>query len=362
MRGARVEPGIYRRPGGGYLLRLVRHGQEFTRVLDRLEDARLLKRQRMLAKAGMILPGPRVSLKAILDAYADELEAQGSNDAPRLRRLMKRITDFFGEHRPAPLEKEDLLPFRKWVLEETDSRGDLYRRACVVIRTAHKRAGLPRPDAPPIRLERRGRRVLSPADTRALIAAMPWGSPERAIAEIMVLTAGRLREVLRLQARDIEGSTLKIRSFKGPTAAWVLVRDHPITPRLQAVLSSVLPPDAKPDRLVVLLDGRPPLGEASFRKRLLRASERAEIVPPIGGFAWLRNAALTALVEGGAPIEVVSRIAGHASVKTTERHYDRAVLWKERIAAAGLLAETLGAATPPEEPENSKGAPENDRK
>ena len=41
----------------------------------------------------------------------------------------------------------------------------------------------------------------------------------------------------------------------------------------------------------------------------------------------------------------------HASVKTTERHYDRAVLWKERIAAAEMLAETLGAATPKATPE-----------
>jgi integrase len=195
-------------------------------------------------------------------------------------------------------------------------------------------------DAPPLRIERRGRRVLGPEETRALLAALPWGSPERAVAEIMVLTAGRLREVLRLRAGDVEGAILRMRSFKGKEVA---VRDHPITPRLRAVLASVLPPDSPPERHVILLNGRPPKEEASFRKRLLRASERAGIVPPVGGLAWLRNAALTALVEGGAPIEVVSRIAGHASVKTTERHYDRAVLWKERIAAAEMLAETLGA-------------------
>ena len=182
--------------------------------------------------------------------------------------------------------------------------------------------------------------MLGPEETRALLAALPWSSPERAVAEIMVLTAGRLREVLRLRAGDVEGAILRMRSFKGKEVA---VRDHPITPRLRAVLASVLPPDSPPERHVILLNGRPPKEEASFRKRLLRASERAGIVPPVGGLAWLRNAALTALVEGGAPIEVVSRIAGHASVKTTERHYDRAVLWKERIAAAEMLAETLGA-------------------
>jgi hypothetical protein len=77
LRGARVEPGIYRRPQGDYLVRLVRHGEEFTRVLDRLEDARRLKRERRLARAGMILPGPRVLLKTILDTYAD-MESNGS--------------------------------------------------------------------------------------------------------------------------------------------------------------------------------------------------------------------------------------------------------------------------------------------
>ena len=40
----------------------------------------------------------------------------------------------------------------------------------------------------------------------------------------------------------------------------------------------------------------------------------------------------------------------HASVKTTERHYDRAVLWKERIAAAEMLAEKLGVAKKLERP------------
>src|ERR1017187_10014405 len=148
----------------------------------------------------------------------------------------------------------------------------------------------------------RGGRVLGPEETRALLAALPWSSPERAVAEIMVLTAGRLREVLRLRAGDVEGAILRMRSFKGKEVA---VRDHPITPRLRAVLASVLPPDSPPERHVILLNCRPPKEEASFRKRLLRASERAGIVPPVGGLAWLRNAALTALVECGAPIEVV---------------------------------------------------------
>ena len=103
-----------------------------TRVLDRLEDARRLKRERLLARAGMILPGPRVSLKAILDTYADELEAQGGTDAPRLRRLNARILGFFGEHKPAPLSKDDLMDLRRWVLADTKSGGDLYRRASFV--------------------------------------------------------------------------------------------------------------------------------------------------------------------------------------------------------------------------------------
>ena len=65
---------------------------DHTRVQAKLGlDARRLKRERLLARAGMILPGPRVSLKAILDTYADELEAQGGSDAPRLRRLNARV-------------------------------------------------------------------------------------------------------------------------------------------------------------------------------------------------------------------------------------------------------------------------------
>src|ERR1017187_8480668 len=115
----------------------------------------------------------------------------------------------------------------------------------------------------------RGGRVLGPEETRALLAALPWGSPGRAVAEIMVLTAGRLREVLRLRAGDVEGPVLRMRSYKGREVA---VREHPITPRLRAVIASVLPPDAPPERHVILLNGRPPKDEGSFPKRPLRAS------------------------------------------------------------------------------------------
>lgn len=334
-RGVRVEPLIYRRESGGFFVRLRRKSGEICRVVQTLSDARLLKRQLTMAKNGVAIGGKdTVLLKDILDAYAKRLADQGKPNSSVLW-INAKMVKFFGEYKQAPLTEDDM---EAWA---SHAHADYVRRGIVTLRTAHRRAKLPVPTAPEYEYEPGHRLIVPEEQARAFFAELPWGSPERATAEIMLLTAARLTHVLQLRVNDTLGPFLIIRSRKGRGLNRVSIEEHPITDRLRKVLDSVVPPNAPRDRHVIQIDGHP-IEDGSLRKRLLAASRRAKITPEIGSLAWVRNFTITRLIENGASIDVVSRMAGHANISTTRKHYDKAKLLKARMAASEAMEATVG--------------------
>lgn len=352
MRGKRVDRGIYRR-GKVFDVRFSigprTARREISRTFATLPEARVFReayhRDRQFETAGLRPPAssrPRLVLKTILDAYLEESAALGS-DKETIRaftQLCHTIRRGLGDARRVPLAREDLVEFASWARLHTKTRGDLIRRAFVVIRTAHKRSNLPRPEAPDVRFERGSRIRPAPAVALRFVDALTWGSPERTAAELVLYTAGRLEELLRLRVTDVDlqAGILRTETRKGPRGGRKATVLYPIAEGLRRVLEAAVPPDAPPDRHVVLLRGHPIKDAAPLRKRLLAASARAKVDPPITSLAWLRNFALSALVEAKVPVEVASRAAGHASVRTTEVHYVRAALWEGRLTASAALA------------------------
>ena len=367
MRGKRIERGIYRR-GKVFDVRISvgprgkRH--ELSRTFKTLPEARLFveawRRDRQFETAGLKAPEtrrPRLTLKEILNAYLEESRALGS-DPETIRaftQLCKTIRKGLGDARRVPLAREDLVEFASWARDHTKTKGDLIRRAFIVIRTAHKRANLPRPDAPDVRFERGSRIRPKPAVALRFVDALTWGSPERTAAELVLYTAGRLEELLRLRVGDVDlkAKILRTETRKGPRGGRKATVLYPIAKGLQRVLEAAVPPGAPPDRHVVLLRRHAIKSAAPLRKRLIAASARAKIDPPITSLAWLRNFALSALVEAKIPVEVASRAAGHASVRTTEGHYVRAALWEGRLTASATLAKLRSGTKPLEEAEKT---------
>jgi integrase len=277
-------------------------------------------------------------LADVLEGYAASLDA-ASKPSDTVRWVNGKLLGFFGAGRLLPLTRADMT---RWA---ASAKRDYIRRGIVTLRTAHRLAGLEPPPNVQYEYEPGHRLVVPQESVRALIAAMPWGSPERAVAEIMVLTAARLSHVLSLRVQDVSGQFLVIRSRKGHGLNRLSIEEHPISGRLREVLDSVVPKDARPERNVILVDGRRP-GRGSFRRRLAAASKRAGVSPEVRSFAWLRNFTITQLIESGAPIDVVSRMAGHASVLTTRKHYDKAKLLQARLEASGAMASFLGQVSP----------------
>lgn len=368
MRGKRVDRGVYKR-GNVFDVRFSvgprNARKEISRTFKTLPEARLFReawqRDRQFETAGLRAPEtrrPRLTLRDILERYMAESKALGSDPETirALSQLCHTIRRGLGDARRVPLAREDLVEFASWARTHTRTRGDLIRRAFVVIRTAHKRANLPRPEAPDVRFERGGRIRPVPAVALRFVDALTWASPERTAAELVLYTAGRLGEVLRLRAGDVDlaAGILRTETRKGPRGGRKATVLYPVAEGLKRVLEAAIPPGAPADRPVVLLRGHPLKSASSLRKRLIAASVRGGIDPPITSLAWLRNFALSALVEAKVPVEVASRAAGHASVRTTEVHYVRAALWEGRLTASAMLAALRAGTKPLEETETEE--------
>ena len=357
----RIQPNIYRH-GKRFTARIVARvdGQrrEVLRSFDTVELAaefvRRWKSVRAFGTAGLVAPGSPASIRAtsslkpLLAAYLGECAALGRS--PRTIRgyvwIVKFIHRGLGD-RPVPLSRADLLDLARWSRATPGPRGatraDNLRKAFVLIGTAHRRAELPVPPAPKVDVIRKGRRVLTPAETRKLLDAMPVGSVERTFAEIMLRTACRDAEARRLTRADVDlnAGVLAFRNRTGSRVKRIEGDRVPISPGLKVHLVARLRgiPD-KPDAVLLPMRGRE-LRDGALRRRLARACEKAAIKPAVCGLAWLRNLALTMLTEGGVPVEVGSRLAGHASTAITEGFYDRAKLWSERETATRKLDATL---------------------
>lgn len=361
MRWKKVEPGIYARTPAGapkrqYGVRISRGPRgarkDTIRPFPSLKDARSFKDalqvQGAYVKAGLRPPiaRPDRTLRELLNDRLGDMRAAGraKETVRAYTNLANTICRGLGEHRRVPLSYADMVDFMRWATIEhgTKTEGDLIQRAFIFIRTAHKKAHpepLTRPECPEVRV-RRGHRIRPPVDVAIrFVNALLWGSPERTLAEIMLFTGARLEEVCRLQVEDVDFDAGILRTENRKLRSGPETVEHPLEPELVRVLEAAIPPDAAPTLPVVRMGTDREVESASpFRKRLVAASKRAKIEPPITSLAWIRNFALSRAVDAGIPIEVLSRLAGHASVTTTERHYVSTKMWPQRKLAARTFA------------------------
>jgi integrase len=166
----------------------------------------------------------------------------------------------------------------------------------------------------------------------------------------MLRTACREAEALRLCVEDVdfERGLVRFESRKGERPERVKAQDVPMDDGLRAQLVAYGRVGRGGEPYFIVRGGRF-MTHTSLRRALERASRAAGISPAITGLGWLKNKAVTMLGEVGVRAEVTARIANHASVKTTERHYDSAVLWEQRkagLAALGVALDRFCTAPP----------------
>lgn len=285
------------------------------------------------ARAGLATAAPPLTLGAMLDRHEAELTALGRApktiaQAEQLGRLWRRALP---AETLAPLDRQHVVAFVGWMRRESRTSGRYLAAALGLIRTAHRRAGFAVPWTPTVRAPRGGRRLLTPTQREAFIAALPAGSVERTVAAVVYLALARESEALRLRVEDLslEASSLRLRAAKGTSPGPVEVL---ASPALVAALEAYAAPDDGP---LFRLRGRP-LGELSLRRRLESASARAKIDPPVRSLGWLRNQAATDLGEIGVPDRVIRLLLRHAGESVTDR-YNRARRIEEQRAALARL-------------------------
>jgi integrase len=173
-------------------------------------------------------------------------------------------------------------------------------------------------------------RVLADSEIRALFAACqrdPTPAGVRDAALLTVLYAGGLRrsEASALDVRDYDASTgaLTIRGTTDSRARTIYAADD----AADALNRWIIHRGAAPGPLFVPIDkvGKilvrdERMREQSIYRALLKRAEQAGV----GRFSCqdLRRTFITRLLEGGADISTVQRLAGHCSVATTQL-YDR---------------------------------------
>jgi site-specific recombinase XerD len=180
------------------------------------------------------------------------------------------------------------------------------------------------------RYENKPPRILSKLEYRALRDAARNDNRIFAIIELMLQTGIRIGEVAMLTLEEIKGSDLKIPAYESHTA-----RDVPLNHAAREALDRYLEvrPETKNPTLFVTKTGRPLLV-----RNIRTAIERYFKLAGIEGAKVndLRHTFVAQHLMAGASPVLVSKLAGHKRLSTTERYLD---LIKDQINEKSKLEE-----------------------
>ena len=200
--------------------------------------------------------------------------------------------------------------------------------------------------APLVRVPRTLPRVLSPAGADRLVAALRTHR-DRAMVLAMLLAGLRRCEVLGLRFADVQVADRRLAVTEGKGG------HHRVVPAanrffgaLGAYLHDERPPDARTDRVFVVLKGPrrgQPLSAEGLDEILAGARNRAGLEHAT--CHELRHTCLTRLREAGMALEAVQAQAGHLSIESTRVYLHLANDWlaTEYRRAAELIDADTGA-------------------
>jgi len=152
----------------------------------------------------------------------------------------------------------------------------------------------------------------------------PLGTRERLAYDILLYTAQRVGDAVRIQRSDIRNSVITIVQQKTGTEVFV-----PLHPALARSLSAG---PAKGFYLIADRNGRA-ITRRSLTRLIVNAAGAAGL-PPECVAHGLRKAALRRLAEHGATSKQIAAVSGHKSLREIERYTQRAD--QQRLARAAI--------------------------
>jgi integrase len=155
-----------------------------------------------------------------------------------------------------------------------------------------------------------GFRTWSEDDIASFEAHYPLGSKPRLALALLLHTAQRRADVVRMGRQHIRDGVLSVRQQKTGTALAI-----PVTPTLAAAL------DATPSEHLTFLvtDRGQPFEPMAFTKWFRRCCDAAGL-PKACSAHGLRKAACRRLAEAGCSANEIASISGHASLREVERY------------------------------------------
>jgi integrase len=228
------------------------------------------------------------------------------------RGILERLRREHGDKRIATLERRNVVALLNAKASTPAAARDLFRCLRVLVRYAID-IGLRDSDPTAgIKLAKRksdGFRSWSEEDIATFQAHYPIGSKPRLALELLLHTAQRRADVVRLGPQHIRSGVLSVRQQKTGKALAI-----PVSSALAAAL------DATPTEHLTFLtteDGKP-LEPMAFTKWFRRCCDAAGLSDCSAH--GLRKAACRRLAEAGCSANEIAAISGHASLREVERY------------------------------------------
>ena len=187
---------------------------------------------------------------------------------------------------------------------------------------AHPMAGMRRP-----KKAAQGFRTWSLADIAAFEAHWPSGSRERLALALLLYTAQRRQDVVKMGRQHVSGDLIRVVQQKTGTELWI-----PIHPRLKAEL------DAAPRTNLTFLMTQygKPFSPAGFTNWFSEKAQEADL-PPRSAPHGLRKAGAVMLAEAGCTPSQIMAVTGHKNLSEVTLYTaaaDQVRLAREAMAKA----------------------------
>lgn len=297
---------LYKR-GPCYYLDWIENGERFRRSLGKIgaREAEAVQAEKEAELRGLITPTRGVTVATVIADYLRWYEHARPTTYRRARSDLQKFLDAF-----APLAAEGIDPnqVEMWVIRHA-ARGSAHK-AVKLAKAAFKRAMKARPaliQHSPLALVS----VSEPPVSRAPDYYRPkqlealYKTARGPLWRFLANTGLRRGEIAKARRSDVRDGSIYVQSTsEGRTKSgkWRMV---PLNAGARAALKRL-----GKDRLV----------EAHADTLGDWFDEDRQAAKVGGSLHWLRHTFCTALVQAGVPLNVVKNLAGHSSIKVTERY------------------------------------------
>ncbi|WP_348266518.1 site-specific integrase [Edaphobacter sp. DSM 109919] len=285
----------------------------------------------------------KATIERAVELFLSDKRSQGldSEVLKKYERELGRFSDFMkrrSRYFPSEIRLEDLTEFRAgWDAQYPSSttRGKVQERLRAFLRYCYESQLIDRvPRLSPIRVDEVPTLPLSAAQYQKLLNAVAnefpgkKGTRVHALIRLMRFSGLAIRDAVTLErdelTRDVKHGLYRIVTNRQKTGTHVSV---PIPPDVaDEVKAAMLLNDSERYIFWNTGTGKPQTAVTNWQHDLRRVFRAAG--QPEGHPHQLRDTFAVGLLEKGVPLEEVSKLLGHESIKTTERYYAKWV--KER--------------------------------